>query len=522
MGACEEEGIFFIKGEEPALGSPPPRDVDVGETLDGELQNQGLNDTENSEADPAPKVDDSKNGGRSHQYPLRPGEPDCTFYLRTGTCRYGSNCRFNHPPRRKNKVGKDKKKEKEIEKVKDKEEEKSGQLERKVGKDKAKANDKEEKDKEKTRSGPSDCKVGKDKEKEKENDKEKDKEKVRSGKPECKYYLKTGGCKFGKACRYSHPREKAGEGEQLELNFLGLPIRPGERECPFYMRTGSCKFATNCRFHHPDPTAVGGSDPLSGYHNDIAIPLHTSAAIQPPATLWSSHRAANEPISYMDASPPYVPMVPLPPQGVHSSPEWNGYQVPLVTPLLPPERNVQSPSTLVIPPERNVQPPSTSVVDNWTGNADNSTHQPNVTPEEFPERPGQPECHYFVRNGDCKFRSTCRYHHPKTGASKSSGFVLSPMGLPLRPDQTICTHYSRHGICKFGPACKFDHPINNGSSDSPASSATPALSGPPSVDNPVMALADRVPDCENGSDALIQQVLTPSVDKHVMCCGQSA
>ncbi|XP_058093814.1 zinc finger CCCH domain-containing protein 67-like isoform X7 [Magnolia sinica] len=467
MGACEEEGIFFIKGEEPALGSPPPRDVDVGETLDGELQNQGLNDTENSEADPAPKVDDSKNGGRSHQYPLRPGEPDCTFYLRTGTCRYGSNCRFNHPPRRKNKVGKDKKKEKEIEKVKDKEEEKSGQLER-------------------------------------------------------KYYLKTGGCKFGKACRYSHPREKAGEGEQLELNFLGLPIRPGERECPFYMRTGSCKFATNCRFHHPDPTAVGGSDPLSGYHNDIAIPLHTSAAIQPPATLWSSHRAANEPISYMDASPPYVPMVPLPPQGVHSSPEWNGYQVPLVTPLLPPERNVQSPSTLVIPPERNVQPPSTSVVDNWTGNADNSTHQPNVTPEEFPERPGQPECHYFVRNGDCKFRSTCRYHHPKTGASKSSGFVLSPMGLPLRPDQTICTHYSRHGICKFGPACKFDHPINNGSSDSPASSATPALSGPPSVDNPVMALADRVPDCENGSDALIQQVLTPSVDKHVMCCGQSA
>ncbi|XP_058093816.1 zinc finger CCCH domain-containing protein 58-like isoform X9 [Magnolia sinica] len=449
MGACEEEGIFFIKGEEPALGSPPPRDVDVGETLDGELQNQGLNDTENSEADPAPKVDDSKNGGRSHQYPLRPGEPDCTFYLRTGTCRYGSNCRFNHPPRRKNKVGKDKKKEKEIEKVKDKEEEKSGQLERKVGKDKAKANDKEEKDKEKTRSGPSDCKfgkdkekendkekedeekarlgqpeckVGKDKEKEKENDKEKDKEKVRSGKPECKYYLKTGGCKFGKACRYSHPREKAGEGEQLELNFLGLPIRP----------------------------------------------------------------------------------------------------VPLVTPLLPPERNVQSPSTLVIPPERNVQPPSTSVVDNWTGNADNSTHQPNVTPEEFPERPGQPECHYFVRNGDCKFRSTCRYHHPKTGASKSSGFVLSPMGLPLRPDQTICTHYSRHGICKFGPACKFDHPINNGSSDSPASSATPALSGPPSVDNPVMALADRVPDCENGSDALIQQVLTPSVDKHVMCCGQSA
>lgn len=30
-------------------------------------------------------------------YPDRPGEPDCSYYMRTGTCRYGPNCRFNHP-----------------------------------------------------------------------------------------------------------------------------------------------------------------------------------------------------------------------------------------------------------------------------------------------------------------------------------------------------------------------------------------------------------------------------------------
>lgn len=34
----------------------------------------------------------------SSPYPDRPGEPDCIHYLRTGTCSYGSNCRFNHPP----------------------------------------------------------------------------------------------------------------------------------------------------------------------------------------------------------------------------------------------------------------------------------------------------------------------------------------------------------------------------------------------------------------------------------------
>lgn len=30
-------------------------------------------------------------------YPDRPGEPDCSYYMRTGTCAYGSNCRYNHP-----------------------------------------------------------------------------------------------------------------------------------------------------------------------------------------------------------------------------------------------------------------------------------------------------------------------------------------------------------------------------------------------------------------------------------------
>ena len=35
--------------------------------------------------------------GRGPLYPVRPHEPDCAFYLRTGYCRYGSGCRFNHP-----------------------------------------------------------------------------------------------------------------------------------------------------------------------------------------------------------------------------------------------------------------------------------------------------------------------------------------------------------------------------------------------------------------------------------------
>lgn len=29
--------------------------------------------------------------------PERPGEADCVYYLRTGACGYGENCRYNHP-----------------------------------------------------------------------------------------------------------------------------------------------------------------------------------------------------------------------------------------------------------------------------------------------------------------------------------------------------------------------------------------------------------------------------------------
>lgn len=46
------------------------------------------------------EISDNQDGGdaaESSPYPDRPGEPDCLYYMRTGSCSYGSNCRFNHP-----------------------------------------------------------------------------------------------------------------------------------------------------------------------------------------------------------------------------------------------------------------------------------------------------------------------------------------------------------------------------------------------------------------------------------------
>eukprot|EP00850_Spirogloea_muscicola_P006260 SM000029S10555 [mRNA] locus=s29:952187:953016:+ [translate_table: standard] len=100
----------------------------------------------------------------------------------------------------------------------------------------------------------------------------------------------------------------------------------------------------------------------------------------------------------------------------------------------------------------------------------------------FPERPGQPECQYYLRTGDCKYGATCRFHHPSDRALPSPTCVLSPIGLPLRegtlrrvggpadskrthvplPTQgsPTCTFYSRFGICKYGPTCRYDHPMH--------------------------------------------------------------
>lgn len=51
----------------------------------------------------------------------------------------------------------------------------------------------------------------------------------------------------------------------------------------------------------------------------------------------------------------------------------------------------------------------------------------------FPERPGQPECQFYIKTGDCKFGAVCKFHHPKERLTPVPDCLLSPIGLPLRP-----------------------------------------------------------------------------------------
>ncbi|XP_073313660.1 zinc finger CCCH domain-containing protein 3-like isoform X1 [Primulina huaijiensis] len=76
---------------------------------------------------------------------------------------------------------------------------------------------------------------------------------------------------------------------------------------------------------------------------------------------------------------------------------------------------------------------------------------------ELPERAGQPDCEYYLKTGWCKYGSTCKYHHPKDRSVDSSA-VPNILGLPMREDAKPCLYYMRTGLCKYGYACKFHHP----------------------------------------------------------------
>ncbi|KAK4835844.1 hypothetical protein QYF36_015219 [Acer negundo] len=332
----------------------------------------------------------------SGPYPERKGEPDCSYYIRTGLCRFGATCRFNHPPNRKLAIAQARMK---------------GEFPERIGQ------------------------------------------------PECQYYLKTGTCKFGATCKFNHPRDKAGIAGRVSLNILGYPLRPNEIECAYYLRTGQCKFGGTCKFHHPPPANMMVSLRGSPVYPTVHSPTTPGQQSYPGGiTNWS--RASFIPSPRWQAPSSYAPLIL--PQGVVSVPGWNTYSGQLAS--VSSSENLQQTvgNSQIYGASRQSDPGSAGSQGTYSTFRSGSVpvgfyalQRENV----FPERPGQPECQFYMKTGDCKFGAVCRFHHPRERLIPVPDCVLSPIGLPLRPGEPLCIFYSRYGICKFGPSCKFDHPM---------------------------------------------------------------
>ncbi|KAG8389440.1 hypothetical protein BUALT_Bualt02G0229700 [Buddleja alternifolia] len=277
----------------------------------------------------------------------------------------------------------------------------------------------------------------------------------RLGEPACQYYLRTGTCKFGASCKFNHPKNAGGSLTSAPLNIYGYPLRTGEKECSYYLKTGQCKFGLTCKFDHPQPagTSVPASArPFYPTMQSLSSPSHEQYDSTP-----TSYRVVRPPLlpgSYVSGA--YGPMLLHP--GMVPVTNWSPYSGP-VSPAPSPGAQPSSGATSVYGP-----PQLGSSVPAFTGaysQLPSSAGPPSsITKEQkFPERAGQPDCKYYMRTGDCKYGSLCRYNHPPDWIVSASNCALSPLGLPLRPGVQACSFYLQNGQCKFGRTCKFDHPL---------------------------------------------------------------
>lgn len=294
--------------------------------------------------------------------------------------------------------------------------------------------------------------------------------------------MKNGTCKFGSNCKYNHPRE-GGPVQPVALNTSGYPLRPGEKECSYYIKTGHCKFGSTCKFHHPDGPELGVvSETPSMYPPAQPLPM-SSPLSYPPLASWQLGRPSVLPGSFYQGSyPPMVhPSAVIPMQG------WNPYMSSMnQLASAGGQQNVQAGPLYGL----SHQGPSSSVAygSNYAP-LPSSTWPSSNKQVAFPERPGQPECHHYMKTGTCKFGATCKYSHPQYLSAPNSNCMLSPLGLPIRPGAQQCVYYSQHGFCKFGPRCKFDHPLGTLSYSPSASSLTDVPVAPYPLSLPVAPMA---------------------------------
>ncbi|MBA0833486.1 hypothetical protein Gotur_012574 [Gossypium turneri] len=218
---------------------------------------------------------------------------------------------------------------------------------------------------------------------------------------------------------------------------------------------GQCKFGVTCKFHHPQP--AGTSMPVSA--PQFYQPVQSPSVPMPEqyGGASTSVRVARPPLlpgSYVQGA--YGPVLFSP--GVVPIPGWSHYSAPVSPVLSPGAQPAVGATSLYGLTQLSSSTPSLAgpypSLPSSTGPS--SSNQKDQT---FPERPGEPECQYYLRTGDCKFGSTCRYHHPRDRVVPRTNCILSPMGLPLRPGVQPCSFYLQNGHCKFGSTCKFDHPV---------------------------------------------------------------
>ncbi|CAM6051845.1 unnamed protein product [Sphagnum compactum] len=195
--------------------------------------------------------------------PIRPGEIDCVYYCKTGSCKYGASCRFNHPEA--NLAGKVLYPAAVImySEVKQNSTFDVCGCAHMQGQESAYA--------------PGTSAVGP--------------YPQRPSEPDCSFFMKTGECSFGPTCRFNHPpnrvpsvisRPSSIVAAAVKLSLAGLPRRESGTPCAYYMKTGACKFGPTCKFDHPTPGEVAAKALEAAR---VEVPVMLDASLSENSTL---------------------------------------------------------------------------------------------------------------------------------------------------------------------------------------------------------------------------------------------
>ncbi|KAJ6832658.1 zinc finger CCCH domain-containing protein 8 [Iris pallida] len=291
----------------------------------------------------------------------------------------------------------------------------------------------------------------------------------RPGEPDCPYFLKTKKCKFGFGCKFNHPKDQLKQGMEFPDSSV-LPERPSEPICSFYAKTGKCKYGANCKFHHPKDLQIqsGGQDTdcleqtKSAVQNNGAVGDSMPSKSFIPFTPALLHNSKGLPVRLGETDCPFYLKTGSCKYGATC--RYNHPERTAINPLFQANfGNTVMPSSTTSLPIGLINP-----IANLIPGLDPLLAQASfgVSPTVYPQRPGQLECDFYMKNGQCKFGANCKFHHPTdrfapTGSVATQAqpnIKLTLAGLPRREGTVACPFYMKTGTCKYSVACRYDHP----------------------------------------------------------------
>ncbi|XP_022749304.1 zinc finger CCCH domain-containing protein 37 isoform X4 [Durio zibethinus] len=289
----------------------------------------------------------------------------------------------------------------------------------------------------------------------------------RAEEPDCPFFLKTQRCKFGSKCKFNHPKDKlatSGDSENTQVSVL--PDRPSEPPCAFYMKTGKCKFGATCKFHHPKDIQI----PSFGQGNTKCEQIEAVTKIGGATVDLKPAQFLNSkglPIRLDEVDCPFYLKTGSCKYGSscrYNHPDRNAFNPPAAAighSLIASANNL---NIGVVTPASSLYQTIDPRLSQTTLLAQQTLPTMGVAPTVYPQRPGQSECDYYMKTGECKFGDRCKFHHPvdrlasTTNETSQQAVKLTLAGFPRREGSVHCPYYMKTGTCKYGATCKFDHP----------------------------------------------------------------